>query len=61
MTAQEEFDWYGREIAKARRDLDKKRQEFFDLDAHVSRLERERSRLFHAMLDERTPIPNGER
>jgi predicted nucleic acid-binding Zn-ribbon protein len=43
---QEQLDWYHAEIETKRKAFNQKRQEFFALDAEVSRIEREANRLF---------------
>ena len=49
---QKQLDWYQAQIKEKRNLLDQKRQEFFQLDAEVSRLEREANRLFRIMFNE---------
>jgi hypothetical protein len=51
-TLQEQFDWYSAEIEKHRVLLNKKRQEFFDADAKVSYLERDRAIVWRQLCDE---------
>lgn len=51
-TLQEQFDWYSAEIEKHRALRDRKRQEFFDADAKVSYLERDRAIVWRQLCDE---------